>query len=235
MSVLFLAHNTPQCIIDGAKRAGINTVILPPADGMAEPVASHPDMLMYAGFGRIFVRACHENTAAAVADAIKRFSLPYALSLTSDSPSDTYPSDVAFDCLMLGGALVGKVDSISHAVKRAAAESSVPVLDVKQGYAKCSSCVFGGSLVTADKSIYTLAEDRGMGAYKIESGHISLPGYGTGFIGGASFFADGKLYFLGDVTRHPSYGVIKSAADTEGVNVVSLSDGELFDAGCLYL
>lgn len=235
MSVLFLAHNTPTGIIDGAKRAGIDAVILPPADGMAEPVASHPDMLMYAGFGRIFVRACHEIIASEVADAIERFSLPYSLSLTSDSPSDTYPSDVAFDCLMLGGALVGKADSISHAVKRAAAESSVPVLDVRQGYAKCSSCVFKNSIVTADASIYALAKERGMGAYKIESGHISLPGYGTGFIGGASFFADGTLYFLGDATRHPSYIIIKSAADAEGVNVISLSDGELFDAGCLYL
>ena len=235
MSVLFLAHNTPEKIVNAANREGLSTVILPPAFGMAAPVASHPDMLIYAGFGRVFVRAVHENIIDTVKRAIELYSMPYSLSLTSDLPSDTYPDDVAFDCVMLGGALVGRADFISHAVKRAASEASVPVLDVKQGYAKCSSCVFGNCLITADLSILRLVKERGVNAHLIEAGHVTLPGYGTGFIGGASFFADGKLYFLGDVTRHPSYPVIKNAAESCGVGVVSLSDEALFDAGCLYI
>ncbi|MCD7787401.1 MAG: hypothetical protein LUH59_00475, partial [Firmicutes bacterium] len=121
----------------------------------------------------------------------------------------------------------------------------VSPVNVAQGYAKCSSCVFGdravitdSAVITSNTSIYRAVKSHGGDAYLIGGGNITLPGYGNGndgFIGGASFYAGGTLYFLGDVDFHPDCGIIKEAAARHGVSVVSLSDEKLFDSGCLYL
>ncbi len=240
MSILLLAHNTPRAVVDAARGRGLDVVLLPPAAGMPGPVASHPDMLLFAGFGRAFVREAHicEAAFARVMESVFGAG-DRSISLTSDLPSETYPRDVAFNCAVIGGALVGRADAISPAVKRAASEHGLPILNVAQGYAKCSTLIMGdGSrspIVTADKSIYRLAAERGIDACLIPPGGISLPGYDTGFIGGASFFADGTIYFLGALDSLPSCDKIKETASRHGIKLCSLSDEPLFDAGCLYI
>ncbi|MCD8315704.1 MAG: hypothetical protein LUD44_08770 [Firmicutes bacterium] len=162
-----------------------------------------------------------------------------SLTVTDDSPSACYPDDVKFNCFTLCGCLFGKLSAVSPHILAAAAAYGVSPVNVAQGYAKCSSCVFGDSaVITSDTSIYRAVKAHGGDAYLIGGGNITLPGYGggnDGFIGGASFFAGGTLYFLGDVDFHPDCGIIKEAAARHGAAVVSLSDEKLFDSGCLYL
>lgn len=241
MSVLLLSHNTPSEIVASARSLGLQTVVMPELPDMPRPVASHPDMLLFAGFGRIFVRAAHmkyEPFARAV-EAVSCMLPSLSLTVTSDAPSDTYPHDIAFNCAVIGGALVGKAEFISSSIKRAASEAMIPTLDTAQGYAKCSTLILGDEshapVLTADASIYKLAVSRGLPAYKIRPGHITLPGYDTGFIGGASFFARGAVYFLGSPESHPDGEIIRSAANAHGIAVRSLGDDPLFDAGCLYI
>ena len=241
MSVLLISHNTPDIIETAAHDHGFRVVRMPKADGMPEPVASHPDMLLFAGFGKLFVRAAHMRDPA-FADAVGEIlgAVPaLSLTLTSDEPSRQYPRDVAFNCAVIGGALVGRAESISSSVKRAASEAMLPTLDVAQGYTKCSTMILGSHtrspIISADKNIHKLAESRGIPAYLIPPGNITLPGYDTGFIGGASFFANGSIYFLGSLDTHPACDKIKEAASAHGIGVVSLTDLPLFDAGCLYI
>lgn len=243
MPTLLLAHNTPDAIASAAASHGFTPIILPPMADMASPVASHPDMLLFAGFGRLFVRECHyENSdfKRATDEIIDHTDL--ILTVTSDSASATYPHDIAFNCLCLPSvALVGKADYISGALGRAATAAMLPVVDTRQGYAKCSSALIGDSafskselaVITADPSISATVTECGVKAVKIAPGHVTLPGYDTGFIGGASFYHNRTLYFLGNIDRHPDSTLIRKTADTLGVSVVSLTDDDLFDAGCL--
>lgn len=245
MPTLLLAHNTPDTIRAAITAHGFFSVTFPPAAGMATPVASHPDMLLFAGFGRLFVRDTHLQSAdfaAAIDAVIERTSL--LLTPTSDSPSATYPHDVAFNFLHLPSvALVGKADYISGALGRAATAAMLPVVDTRQGYAKCSSALIADTssikselaVITADPSIHRTVVECGVRTVKIAPGHVTLPDYDTGFIGGASFYYDKTLYFLGNIDSHPDAGIIRNVADELGINITSLSDEPLFDAGCLLL
>lgn len=241
MSVLLLSHNSPGTIVDAARERGFRTVAMPAMPDMPTPVASHPDMLLFAGFGKLFVRAAHmENGAFSRAVGEILDAAPaLGLSLTSDLPSDKYPRDVAFNCAVIGGALTGLSEHISPAIKRCAAEHMIPILNVAQGYTKCSTLIMGcgmrAPVITADRGIYSFANERGVPAYLIPPGGIMLPGYDTGFVGGASFFADGTLFFLGSPASHPAYDIISRAADSHGVRIASLSDVPLFDAGCIFI
>lgn len=239
---LLLAHNTPERIVSAAISHGFYPVIMPPMDGMASPVASHPDMLLFFGFGKLFARSSHLESAvfsASVREILRR-SPNLTLCPASDAPSAKYPSDVAFNCLHLPGvALIGKADYVSRALCRTASLNMTPVIDTRQGYSKCSSAVLGDggkhgtAVITADPSIYATVTECGVHAAKISPGHVSLPGYDTGFIGGASFYCDGILYFLGNIESHPDRDIIKLTAERFGIGIVSLTDDELFDAGCL--
>ncbi len=242
MSLLLLSENTPRAIITSAEVHGFDVMTVPYAVGMASPVAAHPDMLFFCGFGRFFVREVHlsDTRIRAVADEMLRRG--YALSPTSDEPSESYPSDIAFNCFSIPKtALIGKADFVSGAVKRAATEANLPVIDTKQGYTKCSSAVIAGTsradslIITSDPSIVKTAAELNIQTLKISVGHVSLPGYDTGFIGGASFATEDTLYFLGDVSRHPDFDIIAASAESFGREIISLSDEPLFDAGCLYI
>lgn len=241
MPVLLLSRGVPEKTVAGARRCGFDVIILPAADGMDAPVASHPDMTLCASFGRLFVRKAHMNDTAfseAVSDAL-RAAPSLSLTVTDDSPSACYPEDVKFNCFTICGCLFGRLSAVSPHILAAAAAYGASPVNVAQGYAKCSSCVFSDrAVITSDTSIYRAVKAHGGDAYLIGGGNIALPGYGNGndgFIGGASFYAGGTLYFLGDVDFHPDCGIIKEAAARHGIAVVSLSDEKLFDSGCLYL
>ncbi len=238
MSVLLLSHNTPPKIIESAESLGFHTMRMPSMPDMPPPVSSHPDMLLFAGFGRIFVRSAHmknDDFSSAVSNLLG-YTSDLTLTVTSDTPSNSYPFDIAFNCAVFGDSLVGLADYISPSVKRAASDAMTPTLNVAQGYAKCSTLITDESdVITADKSINHIASELGINSLLISPGTITLPGYDSGFIGGASFFADNTAYFLGSLESHPSYTAIKQFASEHNFRTVSLSDEPLFDAGCLYI
>lgn len=241
MGTLLLSHNTPGEIVSAARGCGFKTVVMPPVPDLPSPVASHPDMLLFSGWNKLFARAVHmENGAFCDAvESVISFCPRLSLTLTSDEASDSYPRDIAFNCAVIGGALFGRADFLSSAIKRCAAEHMIPTINVSQGYTKCSTAILGDGLhapiITADAGIRRAADERGVRAYLIAPGFISLPGYDTGFFGGASFFADGALWTLGDYKLHPSADIISCAAREHGIEIRPLSALPLFDAGCLYI
>ena len=85
--------------------------------------------------------------------------------------------------------------------------------------------------ITADRGMAEILKKHGIRATLIEHGGISLPPYEYGFIGGAGEVHDGKLYFFGDVNTHPDKDKIMSAAESEGLTVISLCAGVLRDLG----
>ena len=242
MALILLSHNTPDTLVTSLDELGFDTLKMPSMPDMAAPVSSHPDMLLFVGFGRLFARASHlqnEEFRAAIDAILEKFP-SLTLTPTSDLPSETYPDDIAFNCLMIGKkGIFGKADYLSGALKRYATEAMLPIIDISQGYTKCSSLLIEKdgtyTVVTADPSICKALTQLGISTVKLTPGSITLPGYDTGFIGGASFYHNNTIYFLGDVKKHPSYDIIKKEADAHGVSVVSVSDEQLFDAGCLII
>lgn len=237
--LLLLSATTPCKIISSARSIGFDVIIMPPAPGMAAPVASHPDILLFAGFGSLFVRAAHmadESFAHAIHEILSRRTA-LKLVVTDDIPADKYPADVCFNCFVLGGSLICRADSLSTAIKIAASDAGISLESMAQGYAKCSAAVInapsGDAIISSDPSVVSLAGRLGIPSLKITPGNISLPGYDSGFIGGASFYYNGVLYFLGDYHRHPDGDAIDAFCRSLGIRANSLSDDMLFDAGCL--
>jgi len=110
------------------------------------------------------------------------------------------------------------------------------IFEIKENISLCKNVMrmklFGDTAaITADEGMRRVLEKEGIRVYKIENGGISLPPYEYGFIGGCGGASSGKLFFFGDPSTHPSYGIISEAAKKEGLKIIPLSSGVLRDLG----
>ena len=222
-----------SCSLLNLKNMGAEPFLMPPSPFLQKGVASHPDMLVFIGFGKLF---CHEKYYAdnkCIIDAIISASR-LELTLSNEEISENYPCDVKFNAVLVGNTLVCNKKTVSTLVLREAERNNYKIINIPQGYTKCSTCVVSdNAIITADRPIFEACTAHGISALLITEGHVSLPGYDYGFIGGASGGYGDNVYFCGDITKHPDQKAIIEFCKRHGKSVISLSEQKLFDVGTI--
>lgn len=216
---------TDRNIFESLEDHGFIPVHMPGFDRLSEPVSAHPDMLVLPIDDRLFTyRSYYEKNS----ELFSAFSHGRKI-ITCDDPTDSqYPYDIGLNAFICKGFLFSNT---KHLAKNAAENVKYPKVSVKQGYAACSCVVLDDALITADKSIYDTATDRGIPALRISSGCVALPPYEYGFIGGACGVFENTVYFTGDVSRHPDFTAISDFLSRHGYSAICLTDSPLSDIG----
>ena len=205
---------------------GYDPLRLPPFSLFDERVASHPDMLLFPRKEGILLHKAYYEEHQAFFE-----SLPFSFLLSNEEIGKDYPKDVLFNALPLYDTVYGG-KNVSNKILSSFSRH-VPV---KQGYARCSSCRVGNGIITQDKTIFLALQKDGVEALLISSGHIALPGYDTGFIGGASLTLSQTLTaFFGKIEDHPDFEIISEFAHHQGASLLSLSNEPLTDCGSGFL
>lgn len=158
----------------------------------------------------------------------------YNIILCKNNIDGKYPHCVALNCLYISGKLYGREEAIDVSVKNYCKENGIEIVDVKQGYTRCSTAVIGkNSAITADSTIYNALTKNGIDVLKIDSGSIRLDGYDYGFIGGAcTMIDDGTVAFFGDIKTHPNFRKIERFCIIHNVKIINLAeDKPLTDVG----
>ena len=190
-------------------------------ENLQTPVSDHPDMTL-AQIDDIFV-CCPE-------------SYDYYMRFLGDKviPGKTrllpnYPYDIAYNVLVYKNKAFGRADFIDNTVKEELKKRNIELINVNQGYSKCSCAITENGIITADDSIFDALIKNNINALKITPKQVKLPGYDYGFIGGASGMIDGKCIFFGDVTKHADYEKIKAFCDFSYIKDFGLLDiGTIF-------
>ena len=180
---------------------GLDWVFLPSDPTLPEPVSCHADMLM---FGNILQKDYYKRN--------KELFEGYDIVLAEEKFGNEYPKDVLLNAFAVGDTLFGRLESVSVKIK----EQYPKAVNLRQGYAKCSTLLFGNNAITADKGIGSVLTEHGLNVLIITSGHIALPGYDYGFIGGASFVYKNIVYFFGDLEKHPDCVKIRNFIEDAG-------------------
>ena len=206
---------------------GIEEGVSLPADlQIAEPIGDHPDSLICAFNGRLFVHSDYEKRAKKELSYIcERCSLEL-ISIYCERGSE-YPLDCGFNALALHDrhVLIGRKKSLAEPLRK------LCTANTNQGYAGCTALYAGGHIITADPSIEKTADIIGIPVYKISGKDISLPGYREGFIGGAGGSFDDTVCLFGSADISESGGEVAEFCERMGLKLVCLEDGALIDRG----
>lgn len=142
-----------------------------------------------------------------------------------------YPDNIILNAVYTGNKLYCKESALDNSVKKYCSKNNIEIINVNQGYTKCSTAVIRNKFITADKGIFNALSDNGAEALLINSGNITLPGCDYGFIGGCCFENNGTVFFTGDLNNHPDGKAIEEFIKKQKVNIKSLTDNELYDIG----
>ncbi len=118
--------------------------------------------------------------------------------------SSEYPEDIPFNAACTGKYFIHNLKYTAPVLLKRAEELGLEMVNVRQGYAKCSTVIVDeDSVITYDRGLGKACTEAGMNVLLITPGHILLPGYDTGFIGGASGRIGDTVIFNGDLSAHP--------------------------------
>ena len=188
---------------------------------LAGPVKGHPDMMMFSYGKKVIYEPHLEKITGILRDN------GYECIKGERIKSGEYPHDIIYDVARVGKSIIRYDGKIERHIKNLKAK----FIKVKQGYVKCSIVqVDDKSIITSDKGIKDIW---GENALLISPGNIKLPGYSTGFIGGASGVHKDRVFFIGSLKNHPDGKLIRKFIEKRGKKVVELYDGPLHDAGSI--
>lgn len=145
-----------------------------------------------------------------------------------------YPNNVMLNCVVLNDKLICNTKTIADEVLQMAIQDNLKIINVNQGYTKCSTCIVNeNAIITSDKSIYKSCRNE-MDVLLIRQGYIKLSGTDYGFIGGSSFkYNRNTLVFSGNIKLHPDYKSIKSFAENHNAELLSLTENTMIDIGSI--
>ncbi len=218
----YISQNADNRILEALKKEGFTICPLSPLAALRAPTDTHADMLLTAVENTVFV---HKDYPAEIAGFEKVIKI--------DEPmGERYPNDVALNIAIVGRHAFANTKHASKTVLKYLTENEFSVHHVAQGYAHCSTLIVNeNAIITADASIASSAREAGIDVLKINEGHIALPPYDYGFIGGASGATQSTVYFCGSLNHHPDGKSIREFCKKHGKRIAELGDFSLLDIG----
>lgn len=176
-----------------------DVVVLEKNNDLPSPVCSHPDMNILKIDNTIFLPKNHYLAPMFT-------QIGFCVKYIQETLGNAYPFDVKLNAKQVGNLILMNTKTVSKDVFAFCKNTGKTIIDVPQGYAACSClCINENAFITADKGIYNALKKAGANPLLIQEGYIEIDTYDYGFIGGASGFIDGVLYFFGDITAHPDF------------------------------
>ncbi|MBQ8004690.1 MAG: hypothetical protein IJ303_00050 [Clostridia bacterium] len=222
----------PTKALDNLKKVADRVVLLPPFEALDAPVSAHPDMLLfpYPAKKIIFTHKDYFSRASELLGF-----LGYEIIPIKEQIGAKYPFDILLNAANVGNRIFGKLSHISSSLLQLALSENMELINVNQGYARCSLCtVSNNAAITADPSIADAAKNAGINVLSICHGGVALGGYSEGFIGGASGYDGESVYFCGDIMSHTNGSEISGFCERHFTKVISLSNEPLYDIGTIF-
>lgn len=211
MRKVFLAAGSDERLKQFFSDAGHELELVSTSGIVSAPVSDHPDMFM--------CRLGISDDAPVI-------------SYSGEGLSPGYPSEAAFNAACTGRYFIHNLKYTFSGLLSEARRLGMVLVDVRQGYAKCSTVVVDEtSVITYDRGIAGRCRSSGMDVLEVSPGHVLLRGYDSGFIGGASGRIGNTVYFNGDLSSHPDFRDIVSFIEERGLKVKWFPDWPLTDIG----
>lgn len=205
------------------KGRGAEVILCPKDPCLSSVLCGHPDMqLHHVGGSRFYIsQSC-------------TLQLPSAEFIYAEKrANDQYPNDILLNAAAVGKSIFLNTRYADKGLLTFYQNGGYEIIDIHQGYAKCNICVVDEhSIISSDTGIAKEAEKHGIECLLIKPGHISLPGYEYGFIGGATGkLGKKRMAFTGNPERHPDGKRILDFLAVRGISSAALTEDICTDIG----
>lgn len=206
---------------------GVSTFSLPKNNSLPEEISSHADILAFSYKDTLFLSDHVKGDRATLFEDRK-------VTFIKDVKAP-YPKDCKLNVCLLKDKLFCNTNAISSEIYNTVIEDGVQIIHTNQGYTKCSICVINhNTVITEDDKLSSLLKIYQINVLTISKGYVHLSDKHYGFIGGcASMIANNRLYFNGDISKHPDYKQIQEFLYKAQVDLVFNSNRPLTDFGGL--
>lgn len=190
------------------------------------PVSLHADILVHHLGGKAFIIDKSQQT---VIKCLEKYNCDIEIVNSICSP---YPNDCLLNCADIGDYLVCNT-AITHP---SILSTRKTVINVKQGYSKCSVCIADkNTIITDDASVYNAVRPfDDIKCLLVEKGSVVIEKYDYGFIGGCSgLIGKKKLFFNGDLSTHKSYKEIYEFLGENNIACFDIKNKPLTDIGSI--
>ncbi len=211
MNKIYLAQNAHRRLIEYLSAKGYVLEFIS-SRGLVDPAIScHPDVFM-----------CKMGLSSDVAFCFAQ----------EGELEKGYPAEAAFNAVCTGRYFIHNLNITNSRLLTMARDMGMECIHVPQGYTKCSTVIADErSIITYDRGIAKACSE--LDVLLISSGHVILPGYDTGFIGGCSGRIGNELIFNGDLSVHPDFDRIRSFIHDRGLKCVWFPEYPLTDIGSI--
>ena len=117
---------------------GYTPLLLPKCKRLQDGVSSHADMLVFFLGAEYLCSREYYFEAKDVFDTVN--ALGYTPRFTDELHGKDYPSDVLFNALSIKNSIYGLSSALSKELINLAKERGSEIVNVRQGYTKCSVC-----------------------------------------------------------------------------------------------
>lgn len=213
-------------VIDVLDKLGTEVFVLEDNPNLQKPIRAHADMTVLHLGGRYFLSYNDKLT-------LKLSEMGAICSRPQKQQCNNYPQDIALNCLIIDNYIACNTKYCADEVIDFASEKGLKTINTAQGYARCSVAVIDEkSVITADNDIAAKMSGEGFDVLQIQPGHILLPGYDYGFIGGCcGKIEKNKILFCGDIYKHPDAQRITEFIKSRDIEIICTHNGQLFDFG----
>lgn len=140
-----------------------------------------------------------------------------------------YPQNIIYNAACTGNFFIHNLKFTAPELLRRA--DFMEHIHVSQGYAKCNIVVVDEtSIITSDHGIFNACHEK-LDVLLIESGHVKLPGFPYGFLGGASGRIGKTILFHGNLEEHPDCKKIAAFIKDRDLKLKYFTEYELTDIG----
>lgn len=208
---------------------GYNLLLCPPSDVLYEAVCGHPDMLMHVCDDSIIVHKDMNNEFI-----LDLTLLNYTVHKSNVALKTKYPYNICLNSLSIDNLFVHSINFTD--TNLLALTKNKKLINVKQGYTKCSTCIVNyHAIITSDVSIAKALTPEGIDVLLIPPGDILLPGLNYGFIGGATgLIEENLLAFYGNLDHYLHGKQVLAFLKKHKVEPVFLRNGKLIDRGSIF-
>ena len=207
-----------------------NIIKCEPCSKLYDAICGHPDILLH--FLNDNTVIIHKDTSVEFETLLETLNINVIRS--QKALTDKYPHDIILNGVNTNNFFMHNIpntdpfllEKVKHKV----------LIDVKQGYTKCSTVVINDSaFITSDKSIHKELFKKGYDVLLIEPGNIKLPGLNYGFIGGTcGMLNHNTIVFYGSLEYHPQKQEIINFLHKYNITPIYLTDEPLIDRGSIF-